>query len=87
MGAENDPAAERHLVELVDENDPFFMEFVDNEFIVNNLLPHVNRLSVHFQCEVDNIDGANDPGTESPGGSQNHFFVVVQMSTMKKIKN
>jgi len=65
--AENHRAAGRHLVELLDENRPFRFQVFDDELVVHDLVPHVNRCAVQRKRTLHDVDRTIDSGAETAG--------------------
>ncbi len=46
----------RHFAELVDEDRTHLLEAVDDESVVDDFVPHVDRRPEPLQCELDDLD-------------------------------
>jgi hypothetical protein len=64
---EHDRRAARHLVQLLDEDRALGLEVVDDEFVVDHLVPHVDRGAELRERLLDDGDGAVDAGAEAAG--------------------
>src|SRR3546814_6463737 len=58
------------LVEFVDEYGALGGQAVDDEAIMDDLVPHIDRRAVLRQRPFDDLDGTIDAGTEAARGSQ-----------------
>src|SRR3546814_18013355 len=58
------------LVEFVDEYGALGGQAVDDEAIMDDLVPHIDRRAVLRQRPFDDLDGTIDAGTEAERGSQ-----------------
>ena len=67
MRREHDGRPLRHLVELVDEHRALLLQVVDDEFVVDDFVAHVDRRAMLRQCPLDDRDGAVDAGTKTAG--------------------
>ena len=65
MGGKNHRRALRHLVQFLDENRSLLAQRVDNVFIMDDLVAHVDGRPEFFQCLFDDVDGAVDAGAKT----------------------
>ena len=66
VGREHDrPVVFRDFVELVDEDRCLALQLVDHEFVVNDLVAHIDRPAIPFERSLDDFDGAHHPSTKS----------------------
>ena len=70
VGAEHHRRAGRHLVELVDEDRALGAQVVDDELVVDDLVPHVDRRAELREGLLDDGDRAVDAGAEAAGIGQ-----------------
>ncbi len=68
-GEHNGPVV-RHLVELVDEDRALGLEVLDDEPVVHDLMPHIDRSAVALDGALDDLDGAIDSGAEAAGAGE-----------------
>ena len=62
MGAEHGDRALRHLVDLVDEHGALVAQGLDDMFVVDDLVAHIDRRPVDFQGALDNRNRPLDAG-------------------------
>ena len=69
-----DPVRRKHdrrslgnFFDFVDEHRALAFQVVDDEFVVHNLVAHVDRRAVLRQRALDDRDGPVDPGAEAAG--------------------
>ncbi len=61
----------RHLVQFLDEDRTLGLQTVDDELVVDDLMPDIDRRAMLLEREFDDADGAIHPGTEAArGGDQ-----------------
>ena len=71
MGREDDwPVAIGDFIEFVDEDRPLGAEIVDHEFIVDDLMAHIDGRPIKRQRPLDDVDGADHPGAKAARGGQ-----------------
>src|SRR5205814_6540150 len=73
MGAENGDGTRRHLGEILDEDCAFVLQAFDHVFVVNDLVPHIDRRAIFFERTLDNLDRANDTRAKAAGLRKIHF--------------
>ena len=73
MRTENYAAAGRDFVQLIDELDTPFPEFLHNSLVVNDLLSDVQWDPEMLKSEFHGVDGAHHARTESAGPGQKEF--------------
>ena len=61
----NRGGAVRHLVEFVDEHGALGLQALDDEFIVNDLVPHIDGGAEFPERALHRVDGAHDPGAKA----------------------
>jgi hypothetical protein len=67
VGAEDHRGAVRHLVEFLDEHRTERAQPVDDELVVHDLVPHVDRRTEQLHRTLDDVDRPVDAGTETAG--------------------
>ena len=70
MRAEHEQTAFGNLGQVIVEDGAFLAERVDDVAVVHDLVTYVDRGSVDFESEFDDLDGAVYPGAESPRARQ-----------------
>ena len=65
VGGEDHRHAVGHLVELVDEDRALRLQPVDDELVVDDLVADIDRRAVALERQLDDPDGAVDPGAEA----------------------
>jgi hypothetical protein len=50
---------------------------LDNIFVVNNLMPHIDRRTISFEGAFDDLDGAHDAGTKAARLSQDDLDIAA----------
>ena len=81
MSGKHDRPVVRHLVELVDEHRAEVSQAVDDEAVVDDFVPHIDRRAEALERELDDLDRPVDAGAEaarrrdqdSKGGSELRF--------------
>src|SRR5258708_39475497 len=58
----------RHLIELVDEHSAKAAQAIDDEAIVDDLMPHIDGRSEALECKLDDLDGPIDSGAKTARG-------------------
>ena len=58
----------RDLVEFFDEHRALRAQRVNDELVVNDLVPHVDRPTVFLECQLNNLDRAVDTSAETARG-------------------
>ncbi len=66
MGAEDHGGAVRHRVELVHEHGAEIAQAIDDELVVDDLVPHVDRRTEKLDRPLHDVDRAIDARAESP---------------------
>ena len=56
VGAEHDRAALGHVVEILDEARAARLELLDDEVVVDDLVPHVDGRPVEVDRQIDHVD-------------------------------
>jgi hypothetical protein len=67
MRAEHQYGTVRHIADSFHEYGAPATQLLDNVGVVNDFVVDINGCAVGFQCQLYDIDGADDPGTESTG--------------------
>ena len=67
MGAENQHRAVRDFIDGFDKNGSAATQLFHNIRVMNNFVVNINRVSVGFQSQFDNIDGAHHSRAKSSG--------------------
>ena len=67
-----------NLIDGIDKNGAFALQFFHNKTIVDDLLAHVDRRSKGLKRNAHNIDGTNHPGTEPTGLQQKQVFLALR---------
>ena len=80
MGAEHGDRALRYLVDLVDEHGALVAQGLDDMFVVDDLVAHIDRRPVDFQGALDNRNRPLDAGAESPWCRKNDFHRPILYS-------
>ena len=71
MGREHDRPVVRNLVELVDEDRAQIAQPVDDEAVVDDLMPDIDGRAEALERQLDDLDRAVDAGAETArGGNQ-----------------
>ena len=65
VGAENHPRALRNLAQFIDKDGPGAPQFIHDIAVVNDLFANKNWSAVEFESDLDNINRAYNPGTET----------------------
>ena len=65
VGAEYYCLIIRHIIKLIDEYCPCFLETIDNKAVMYDFMAHVNRRTDLFEGALDDFDGPVDTGAES----------------------
>ena len=72
VGGEDDRTVVRRFVKFVDEDRALGFQRFDDELVVDDFMPDIDRGAVPFQRLLDNQDGPVDAGAESArSGEQN----------------
>ncbi len=61
------------LVQLVHKNGTFCPESINYKAVMNDLVPHVDGSAILGQGQLDDLDGAINPGAKTARGGQQHF--------------
>ena len=77
VGGEHDRRADRHLVELLDEDRAALLEVRHHVLVVDDLLADVDGSAVQIERLLDRHDRAVDPGAVAPRVGQQHLPVGV----------
>ena len=70
-GEDHRPVAGRRFGEVLDEDDALGLERVDDMFVVDDLVPHIDRRAVDLERLLDHVDRAHDAGAEAARGAKN----------------
>jgi len=73
MRGEHDNASGRDFGELLDEHRALRPQVIDDEPVVHDLVPHVDRPAEFRECLFDDGDGAVDAGAEAARIGQEDF--------------
>ena len=73
MRGENDRPSVRHLVQLLDENRSQPAQPVDDEAVMDDFVAHIDRRAEALDRQLDDLDGAVDPGAEAARGGDQDF--------------
>jgi hypothetical protein len=73
VGREDDDAARRHLIQLVDEDRALRAQLVDDITVVHDLVPHVDGRAVGCDRPLDDLDRAIDASAETARLGQQHI--------------
>ncbi len=65
MRAEDGNRAVGNLGHVLDEQCAFRLQRFDDEFVVNDLVAHIDRRAVFFQCALNDIDRPHDAGAKT----------------------
>jgi hypothetical protein len=88
MGAENEHGTRRNLGNSFDENRTTAAKLLDHVSIVDNLVMHVDRRSVSFQSQFDDIDRTDNAGTESARtNAEKRFTLSLNSHLFPKLLN
>src|SRR5258708_38265749 len=60
----------RHLIELVDEHSAKPAQAIDDEAIVDDLMPHIDGRSEALECKLDDLDGPIDSAAKTARGRE-----------------
>ena len=82
MRAEDHRGAVRHLVELLDEHRAARAQPVDDEAVVHDFVPHVDRRAEQLEGALDDLDGAVDAGAEPARIGEQDLHVPLPPSTL-----
>src|SRR5262249_16913877 len=74
VGTENHPLAFRDFIKALDENAALLFQRLQNEAVVDNLMPHIERPAVSAKRAPYCLDGAIDAGAETPRLGENYLF-------------
>src|SRR5262245_16790403 len=77
MGAENRYRVRGDLGQVLDEPGALGLEALNNVLVVHDLVAHIDRRPIFLQGALDDLDGTNHAGAESPGLGQNHFHAKI----------
>ena len=70
MGGEEDGAVVRALVELIDEDRPQRPQAGDHGFVMDDLVPDIDRCAVTLDRLLDHLDGPVHARAKSTGGGK-----------------
>jgi hypothetical protein len=73
--AENSDCAVRHFIEFFDKLRTFIAQVVHHVPIVDDLVAHVDRRAVSFECAIDNFDRADYTRTKAAGLSKDDTHI------------
>jgi hypothetical protein len=62
----------RDLVEFLDKDRAFRLQTVDDEFVVNDLMAHIDRAAVFLQGQFDDLYGPVDACAKAARRAQKH---------------
>ena len=54
-----------HFVELLDKDRTFGFKHIDDEFIMDDFMPDIDRRAIFFDGEFDDMDCAINPGAKA----------------------
>jgi hypothetical protein len=77
--AEDDDRALGDFFNLFDKHDATILERPDNVLIVDDRMANVKRRAMHFESQVDNLNGVGHPGTKAPGRGQEYLVHVARI--------
>ena len=70
-GEDHRMGAGRGFPEFLDEDDALGLERVDDEFVVHDLMPHIDRRPVKPQRLFDDVDRPHDAGAKTARRAEN----------------
>ena len=83
MRTEDQRRSQGNIGEILDENGTLAAQIVDDEFVMYDFVPHVDRRSVQFQCALDDLDGAINAGAKATWVGEQDFGFTHLGSTLK----
>ena len=63
--AEHERCTAWHFGKVFDEHGTFFTQVIDDKFVVNDFVAHVDWSAVFLQRAFDNLDGTINPGAKA----------------------
>ena len=75
MCAENHRTTGGHLGQLLDKYCPLRTQIIANKFVMDDLMPHIDRRAKTLQRPLDDSDGALDAGTEATRIGENKLHL------------
>ena len=75
MRAEDQRRACRHLAQIFHEHRALRFQVLDDELVVDDFVPHVDRGTVRTERALDDLDRAIDAGAESAGLGEKDLHV------------
>ena len=67
----------RNLVNRIDKNGTFALQFLNHKTIVDDLLADIDRRPKGFERDADNIDGTHHSGAEPTRFQQKQTFLAL----------
>ena len=58
------------LIKLANKDGAFSFKIIDDEAIMDNLMPDIDRRAISLQCRFYNIDRAHNPSAETARGAE-----------------
>jgi len=72
----DDALAVWNLLNFVNKDCAFFRQFIDDKAVVDDLPAHVDGRAEGLKGDVDDIDGAHDPGAKTAGFEQQNALLT-----------
>ena len=70
MGGEDDRAVIGAIGQFLDEDRTLRLQVIDDEFVVHDLVPDIDRRAPFAQRHLDDLDGAVHAGAEAAWGRE-----------------
>ena len=73
MGAKNDNTAFGSFLKAIDEDNALLFKAVHDRAVMHDLFADINRVREFLQGDIDDVDRADDTGTETTRANQDDF--------------
>ena len=87
MRREDAGCAVGNLVDLLDEDGTLGAQVIDDEAIVYDLVPHVDRRAQRLERALDDLDGPVDAGAEAPWIGQQDLHQDVSAFSARRVRH
>ncbi|MCY1365168.1 hypothetical protein D9M69_520030 [compost metagenome] len=87
VGTEDHDDVVRHLVQLFDEDRTTGAQVLDDKFVVDHFVAHIDRWPEDFQGAVDDFDRPVHTGAEATGVGEFDLHAVPRVLRAKTMKN
>src|SRR5690242_9140046 len=82
MGAKHDCSPRRNLEQRIDKYDSFRAQLIDHMTIVDDLFANIERLLVHIESDIVDVDCTHYAGAETAGLGEKNLFEMHEFEVI-----